>query len=381
MYGRLVTAVAIASVLAACNPSTSNPPASNPPASIAATSVATQPTQTIDPELGPQPTPPYSSGAIGIGTLRIASPKPQVARFWVTCEWSTTERVQWLYTGGGTAGFPGDPISLFGETVSLYVSNLLDGDGDPHSLDLSRDGNVAPYRIDPAEAPVLERAPDWTSGSVTFERFRLDPDAWHIGPLPTPRESYERPLGDDPTATVLAGSFEWTCGPRPRGVPTPGPAETPGPSTTAVELPRAKLTASGESRLGVLGCGATWGTGGEVGVGASCGGPGVPVPPYALEMPSVVHVRDGQNLAFSLPTGYHFESWTYEYVDQVTAELYRGAEPTGVVLAARAKSTTADTATVEPPRAGDWMIRFTFNATNGDIVVHGMPAYYRVVVE
>jgi hypothetical protein len=187
-------------------------------------SISTQP---IDAPLDPQPTPLFpQSDAIGVGTFRLTMPRVDLARFWLTCEWSTTRRVQWLYSGGGSAGYPGGPITLFGETVWLYISNLLDGEGDAHSLDFSRQGDVAPYRIDPAETPILVHAPDWTSGSVTFEHFRLDPDARSPDPVPTPKDSYERPLGGDPTAVDLSGSFEWTCGPRPDAVPTADPSAT-----------------------------------------------------------------------------------------------------------------------------------------------------------
>lgn len=339
------------------------------------------PSPSIDPELGVQPTPAFPrSEAIGIGTLRITAPRSEVVRFWLSCEWPTTERVYWLYTGG--SGHPSSQITLFGESVFLYVSDLLDGD--PFSVILYRSGDVARYTIDRTSKPVLAHLPDWTAGSLTFEHLRIDPEAWPVGPLPTPTEVFERPFGGDPTNADLAGAFEWTCGPRPASVPlgtvpTPRPVRTdePGPQ---LELPHVKLTASGESRQAISGCGTTWGTGGQVSAGATCGGPGVPVPPFAASLPMILEIPANQDLVFSLPSGFHFEEWSYAYVDQATAELYRGAEPSGIVLADRDRSASASTVRVNAPPRGDWMIRFTFNATDGDVVVHGTPDYFRVAI-
>jgi len=338
-------------------------------------------TPSFDPELGPEPRPAYPEvQAIGIGTLRITTPRPHLARFWLACEWSTSERVQWLYTGGEAAGFPNRPIVLFGEAVSLYAYDLLDGDGNPLGLYLGREGEVAPYRLDPAEPPALAHAQDWTTGSVTFTRFRLDPDAWPGGPLPTPKAIYERPLGGDPAAADLSGSFKWTCGPRPATVPTPGPAGTPEPSHERVELPRATLTSSsGEQRFGVVGCGGGWGRGGVVTDRPACA-PDVPVPPFAPELPLALAVSAGESLTVAVPTGYHFESWIYEYVSQSAAELYRGEEPPGFVVADREPLTSAAAVTTDTPPAGDWMVRFTYSATNGDTVVDGWVEYFRVDV-
>lgn len=333
--------------------------------------------------MGPEPTPRFpGADSIGIGTVRITAPSPQVTRSWLTCEWATTDRVQWLYTGGGTIGYPGGPITLFGETVQLDVFSLLDGDGNPQSLGLSRTGAVAPYRIDPGSAPGLSHAPDWTSGSVTFDRLRMDPEAWPPGPLPTPAGSFGRPLGGDGTATNLSGSFDWSCGPRPDGLPTPVPhqsAETHEPTAEPLALPNATLSASGGLRLGIPGCGFEFGVGGQITGGTSCGDVTIPVPPFALEIPSSINISEGQDLTFTLPAGFHFESWTYAFVDYGAATLYRGAEPPGIVTAGRDESTTSTTVTVAGPSTGDWIVRLTFSATNGDIVVHGMPDHFHVV--
>jgi hypothetical protein len=288
----------------------------------------------------------------------------------------------WLHTGGGTIGYPGGPITLYRETVQLDVSSLLEGAGKPQALGLVRTGDVAPYRIDPASVATLSHAPDWTSGSVIFDRLRMDPDAWPPGPLPTPAESFERPLGDDATAADLSGSFEWACGSRPDGLPTLVPPQSAGPPEPTPEPfapPNATLAASGEQRLGIPGCGFEFGFGGQITGGTSCGDLVIPVPPFALQAPVSISVPAGSGLTFTVPAGFRFESWTYAYVDYGTAALYRGAEPRSVVTAAHDEPTTADTVTVAGPPAGDWIVRFTFNATNGDIVVRGLPDHFRVV--
>lgn len=336
------------------------------------------PVPAIDPELGPAPTPAYpDSQAIGIGTMRIAKPRLATARFWLTCEWPTTARVAWLYTGDGSPDKPGGVVTLFGESVTPTVWTVTEGDG--QSFGLSREGQVADYWIDPASPPLLVHTPDWSSGTLSFEHLRLDPESWGIGPLPTPAEAFERPLGDDPATVDLGGSFEWACGSRPDTVPTPGPPTTPEPGVE-VTLPKASLAVADESRTGIVGCGLSWGTGGHASAGESCGGPGIPVPPFAPTLPEPLPLESTQTLHVGLPPGYHFQAWRYEYVDQPTAELYRGAEPPGFVQAADDRSTTERTLLLDPPPVGDWMIRITYDATNGDIVVNGMPTYFRVVV-
>ena len=145
-------------------------------------------------------------------------------------------------------------------------------------------------------------------------------------------------------------------------------------------LPHTTLTASGDSRDGIPGCGWEFGTGGQITGGTSCSSSGLPVPPYAVDIPSTIEVTLGQKLSFSLPSGYHFQAWTYAYVDQAAAEFYRGAEPPGVHVASQDRSASATTVRVEAPPAGDWMVRFTFDATNGNNLIHGMPDYFRLVV-
>lgn len=195
---------------------TTTPPTNARSISIAPTGAQNDP--------GPKPTPPFPDvDAIGLGDLMISSPVPFDIRFWLTCEWSAGDRVQWLYTGGGTAGYPGGPIRLFGEPVFIYLSNLLDGAGDPYSVVLNRMGDFAPYTIDPGSTAALSHVADWTSGTLTFEHLSIDPSAWQASPAPTPKEQFERPLGGDPRASDLSGSFAWACDPRSDGLGSASP--------------------------------------------------------------------------------------------------------------------------------------------------------------
>ncbi len=223
---RLPAWLLVSSTIAiACAPVT--PTAS--PSELDPTSQATQAPTAITADPGPKPTPAYPDlDAIGLGQLTISAPVHPIVRFWLTCEWSSGERVEWLYTGGGTAAYPGSPIVLFGEPVTFYVSNLLDGAGDPYSVALNRFGNTAPYRIEPTSVATLSHNDDWTVGTLRFDDLRLDPSAWDSSPPPTPREAFERPLGGEAGATDLSGVFEWECDPRPATLPpsAAGPSKT-----------------------------------------------------------------------------------------------------------------------------------------------------------
>ena len=298
----------------------------------------------------------------GLAMIHLTSPQDQVTRFWLTCEWATTDRVSWFYPSG--------TATLFGEEVGL------DFYPDGPRVALVRIGLLAPYDVDPSTSISLTHASDWTTGIMSFEHLRLDPEGWGAGPLPTPKEAYERPLGGDPAALDLAGSVDWTCGQRPSTVPTPGPAATspPGPTDPPFPaLPEAVLTGSTSSVTGVPGCGTTWGTGGIVSGGDSCG-PSFQV----LSASAAINVAANGTIGFTLPTGYHFLDWSYEYVDQATAALYRGDEPPGVVRVAAESTTSATRISVAAPPAGEWTIRFTFGAPNGDVIVEGTPDYFRV---
>ncbi|MEO8468526.1 MAG: hypothetical protein ABI573_02535 [Chloroflexota bacterium] len=284
-------------------------------------------------------------------------------RLWLTCEWATTDRVSWFYPNG--------IVTLFGEEVGL------DFYPEVPRVALWRTGPLAPYVVDPSTPLSVAHASDWTTGIMSFEHLHLDPEGWGAGPLPTPKESYEQPLGGDPAALDLAGSVDWTCGQRPSTVPTPGPADTstPGPTDPPFpDLPNAVLTGSTSSVMGVSGCGTSWGTGGIVSGGESCG-PSFQVLPAS----DAIDVTADGTIGFTLPAGYNFLDWTYEYVDQATAALYRGAEPPGVVRVSEESATTATRISVAAPPAGEWTIRFTFGATNGDIIVEGTPDYFRVI--
>lgn len=346
-----------------------------PPAPVGVSpTVTVQPSLTaipsIDPELGPAPTPRYPDvEAIGVGTLRIVAPREDAVRFWITCEWPTTDGVGWIYLGRR--------VMIYGEAVDPDVAlPTRPGDLSAPRVTLYRD-QMAPYTTDPDPMTGLAHSSDWTSGKVTFEHLHIDPEGWGPGPLPTPKAAYERPLGGVLGATDLAGTFGWECGPRPATVPTPGPVDTSTPEPTGTPfptLPDATLVGSAGSRVGVVGCGTTWDIDGNSG-GVSCG-PSFQVLPDT----SVVSVDAGGTLRFTLPTGYHFTSWVYEYVDQSSADLYRGEDPPSIVRAGEGASTTATTIKVKAPPVGAWTIRLWFAATNGHISVGSRPDYFRVEV-
>jgi len=209
---QIVLTLLASAVVLSCN--TDRPTAS--PGEPHPTTGPTQQPTAPQSDPGPKPTALYpDDDAIGLGQLNISTPSQPSVRFWLTCEWSSGERVQWLYTGGGTAGYPGGPITLFGEPVIFYVSNLLDDAGSPYSVSINRFGDAAPYRVDPTGIATLSHNEDWTTGTLRFEHLRLDASAGDQSPAPSRSADFTRPLGGDENAFDLSGSFEWQCDPRP----------------------------------------------------------------------------------------------------------------------------------------------------------------------
>lgn len=354
----LVLAVGIAT--AGC--STGAAPATDAATGPAGTTIpASAPAATLPPDLGTPPRVAYPAvQALGIATLTLDRPSTAPVRFWLTCEWSDTSAVTYLYPGA---------LEVLGEELVLELSIT-----DPFVAFL-RSGR-APYVGGPDTKVTVEQPGDGSVAAIRFERLPLSPEAWGPGPLPTPKAAYERPLGGDPQAAELDGTVAWECGDRPATVPTPGPSVPPEPDPSYVipPLPNATVRSGDEVAVGVPGCGVSWeanGTGGA----DSCG------PSYqVLDEGRAVHAVEGGSLTFTLPAGYRFTSWWLGYVEQTEAAYYRGDEPPGMRPAGGDEDVDTASVTVLAPPPGDWSVRFVFSAFDGTVRVQGQPDYYRVIV-
>ena len=322
------------------------------------------PSASLPAELGPAPTIDYPDvQALGVGTIALTRPAAVPTSFWITCEWSTTNAVSWLYSR---------PARILGEVVHPELAL-----GDTTSFSLGREGDVASYYPTDRTTVTVDHNADWSNGTLNVTGLALVPEAWS-GPLPTPKAAYERPLGGDPAARTLDGTVTWACGPRPATVPTPGPSVSPEPqpSFPFERLPNATIHVGEEARVGQPGCGVTWmGYGGSG--GDSCG------PSYqVLNVEAAVHGVVGDRLRFSLPAGFRFTSWTLGWVDQATAEHWRDVGPPS--MEHRDPSGEMDiakrTLSLAGLPAGDWSVLLGWSGTDGKLTVSGQPDYFRVVI-
>jgi hypothetical protein len=332
------------------------------PGAASASPAATTPALEVPSDLGPAPTIDYPDvQALGVGTIVLTRPAVGPINFWVTCEWSTTDQVSWIYPR---------PAGVLGERV--YPSLLV---GPGPSFSLGREGEVASYYPTAATHEAVEHNADWTSATITFADLPLNPDLW-TGPFPTPKASFERPLGGNPAAVSLDGTATWACGPRPATVPTPGPSVSPEPlpSFPFARLPDARIHVGDEVHVGKPGCGVSWegyGSGGA----DSCG------PSYqVLGDDAAVHGSVGDRLRFSLPAGFNFSAWSLAWVDQAAAEHYRGTQPPGMEGRDGARDIDQRTLSLDGLPAGDWSVLLVWSGTDGELKLSGQPDYFRVII-
>ena len=368
LIGPAVVAWLFAGCSVAASPGSPAPQRSVVAAPVGAASAP--PAANVPGDLPPMPAVPYpETQSMGIGTIELTRPVAATAHFWVACEWPTTEGVFYLYPTAAT---------LLGETVepSIAIDRSRDGSGTV-SFWLGRPGLVAPYVATARTTLTTDHNADWTTGSVRFQGLPINPEAWEPGPLPTPKAAFERPLGGDPAAAALDGSAAWRCGERPPTVPTPGPPEPvePKPSFPFARLPDATIRAGRQAAEGVPGCGVSWegyGSGGA----DSCG------PSYqVLGEGHAVHARRGDQLRVTLPSGFHFTAWSMAWVEQSTAETWRGAEPPGMHRRSGAAEIDEASLNLTGLPAGDWSVRITWSGTDGKLTVTGQPDYFRVIVD
>jgi hypothetical protein len=320
MRARTVSALLVQAVVliggcaAAASPATSasSPTDATPPSPSPSAAVSASPTPDPRSALGPAPTVEYPEAqALGTFTIALTSPAVEASRGWLVCEWPDTSGVRYLYIRDAR---------LLGERI--FPSITLDADAPGFSF--SRDGALALYSPNDATTFEATRAPDGTSGTIAFHRLPLNPDSWEPGPLPTPAASFERPLGGRTDAAVLDGTVSWQCDPAPAGLPTPAPPEppTPSPDGPLVRIPNATLHAGEEAAIGVPGCGVTYTIDGEFAGGDSCG------PSYQLiDEEHAIRAVAGKPLTLTLPSGMHVTAWSMAWIDQPTAEHWRGAQP------------------------------------------------------
>jgi hypothetical protein len=366
-------AVAVTILAAACvavgstgsaAPSTADGSAS-PTASVApSTSVAPSPTalESLPVELGPAPKIEYPEvQALGVGTIILTHPTVGATSFWVTCEWSTTAGVAWIYP---------KPVTILGESVSPSLT--IEGET---PFFLSREGDVASYVPTAATTETVEHNEDWTNATITFSNLTLNPE-WWTGPFPTPKAAFERPLGGHADAASLTGTVDWACGPRPATVPTPGPstAPEPRPSFPFDHLPDATIHVGDEWRVGKPGCGVSWegyGSGGA----DSCG------PSYqVLGADAAVHGTVHDALRFSLPAGFRYTDYALFWVDQPTAEHWRGLAPPDMEHRAGVFRIDESTIGLKGLPVGDWSLFLVWSGSDGKLTVTGQPDYFRVII-
>jgi hypothetical protein len=364
---RSIASLVLLTVAAACTSGAS--PAASPSASATAASTLPTATPTGSPaasvslpaDLGPAPTIQYpESQTLGIATITLARPVDATAHFWVACEWSSTETVASVYS---------EPATLLGETIHPGALTV----GEP-AFWFDRDGQVAGYW--PDATTVETRTVTRGDATVTFTGLPLNPERWEPGPLPTPKASFERPLGGDPDAIRVDGSVQWACGTPPATVPEPTPSqsEEPLPSLLFDRMPSATIHVGDEAHRGTPGCGASWEGYGSSG-GDSCG------PSYeVIGDGDAVHGSAGDRLRFSLPAGFHFTSWSLQWIDQATAAYYRGLEPPDM-RSRPGETGIADRALSLPGLpVGDWSVRLVWSGTDGNLTLSGRPDYFRVVI-
>jgi hypothetical protein len=368
---RSIAAIVLCLTAAACSTSTSSGPSASAVAPSATASVPTptpsasavaSPHPSLPADLGPAPTIDYpDSQALGVGTMTLTAPVVAPAHFWVTCEWSTTAQVAWLYP---------KPVTVLGESVYPNLSATS-----APSFWLGREGQVASYFPTDASRESVEHNADWSTATITFAGLPLNPELWS-GPFPTPKASFERPLGGDPNARTIDGSVAWACGPRPATVPATAPFETeePRPSLPFDQLPDATIHVGDEERIGKPGCGVSWEGYGSSGFD-SCG------PSYqVLGDDAAVRGSVGDRLRFSLPAGFRFTQWSMAWVDQATAEHYRGVAPPKPMSRPGAHGIDEATLSLAGLPAGDWSVLLSWSGTDGKLTVTGQPDYFRVII-
>jgi hypothetical protein len=365
-----LTAVVVGACATAAPPASLGPSSSAETAGVAspagtavpAASASIEPTSSLPADLGPAPVVEFPAvQVLGIGTITLSKPATAPVHFWLACEWSTTEQVSWIYPRS---------TRLLGEVVHPDLTIGADT-----AFSIGREGDVAGYFPSEATTEVVEHDAEWTTATVTFGGLSLNPEVWS-GPFPTPRAAFERPLGGNAAAASLDGTVSWSCGQRPANVPTPGPSVSPEPEPSFPfdHLPDATLHADGNAQVGRPGCGVSWEGYGNGG-GESCG------PSYqVLADDRAVHATSGRPLRLTLPSGFHFTSWSMSWIDQATAEYYRDQGPPTMHHRDGEQSIDSTAISLAALGKGDWSVLIEWSGTDGKLRVMGQRDYFRVIV-
>lgn len=296
----------------------------------------------------------------GSASLTIDGATPVTITTSIDCQWTSKKRVV-HYT------FP-VPSELYGERAWLDM-NAWTEPRDP-VFGIYRQGEVATY----TGSGATFEAHGWNApqGTLEFHNLTPDPESYMAGvPLPSPIDSFIKPLGGNEAARSLSGTIAWDCGAPPSSVPDVEPTYSPEPLPTADATDEApadehvwpEVTVAVSGQEGTVApevdfcISRMWDpNGGMLGESLQCGEDNASVPK------TTAAAKAGSELTFSVP-GYKLASPTLKIASVSEVTRWRGGWP-DTAVEAKPKSSATGGATFATPAAGDWVAIFVVDGTD-----------------